>query len=280
MKSIKIKQRESLFLAIGAAILSLTLVLIGMRFELFGDRIPGLQRFCEIERPGFIKQPANTFSNLAFILFGIVLAVQNFFGKFSKNHNLIQSNTVYTNIFSLGLILTGAGSFAFHGNYAFWGSFFDLFGMYFLASFMLTYALMRLLKLSKIQFTIVFLVALTASSLAKIYLDNNIPVLGPLKVGEIIFGSYLLIGLSIELYFSFLKTVHVNKLFIFLAMGITALSFAIWNLSYGPGSLLCNPSSLLQGHALWHILDATAAFFFFQYYVSENNLISEYFGKD
>lgn len=276
MKSIKVKQRESLILAIGGTVFSLAIVIIGMKLELFGARIPGLQRFCEIERAGFIKQPANTFSNFAFIIFGIVLAIQNYFGKFSKNHNLIQTNTVYTNIFSLGLILTGAGSFAFHGNYAFWGSFMDLFGMFFLASFMLTYALMRLLKLSKLQFGIVFLVALTVSSLAKIYLDNNIPVLGPLKVGEIIFGSYLLVGLIIELYFSFLKSVSLNKLFIFLAIGITAFSFVIWNLSYGPGSLLCNPSSLLQGHALWHILDAVAAFFLFQYYVSENNLINRF----
>lgn len=263
------KQKQSLYLALGSAIVSFAIVIIGMQFGLFGDRIPGLQRFCEVERSGFIKQPANTFSNLAFIVYGLILAFQNFFGKFEKNDNLISNNTVFTNIFSLGLILTGAGSFAYHGNYAFWGSFFDLFGMFFLASFVLTYALMRFFNFKKLHFLMIFLVSLSVSSLVKIFIDKNVPVLGPLKISEIIFGLYLTIGIGIELYFSYFKKIGINRVFFALALVIATFSFIIWNLSYGPGSVLCNPNSLLQGHALWHILDATAGFIIFQYYVSE-----------
>jgi hypothetical protein len=43
-------------------------------------------------------------------------------------------------------------------------------------------------------------------------------------------------------------------------------AFAIWN---GTKEWLCDPHSLIQGHAIWHILGAAAAYFLFRYYASE-----------
>lgn len=47
------------------------------------------------------------------------------------------------------------------------------------------------------------------------------------------------------------------------------LSSAIW-LTGVDSHPWCHPYSYLQAHALWHILDATALYFLFRFYVSEN----------
>jgi hypothetical protein len=46
-------------------------------------------------------------------------------------------------------------------------------------------------------------------------------------------------------------------------------TLVIWNISQ-TGTSLCDPYSPLQGHAIWHILDAVAAFCLFMYYASEH----------
>ena len=35
------------------------------------------------------------------------------------------------------------------------------------------------------------------------------------------------------------------------------------------GGPLCRPESLAQGHALWHVLDALAAWFLYRFFASE-----------
>ncbi|MEP6663038.1 MAG: hypothetical protein ABJC04_05170, partial [Verrucomicrobiota bacterium] len=52
-----------------------------------------------------------------------------------------------------------------------------------------------------------------------------------------------------------------------------AISFGValvfWNL-WQTKSPLCDPHSLMQGHAVWHLLDALSLFFLFRFYVSEH----------
>jgi len=44
------------------------------------------------------------------------------------------------------------------------------------------------------------------------------------------------------------------------------VAFAIWNASK---AWLCQPHSLVQGHAIWHLLGAVSAYFLYRYYASE-----------
>ena len=44
------------------------------------------------------------------------------------------------------------------------------------------------------------------------------------------------------------------------------VAFAIWNASK---AWLCQPRSLVQGHAIWHLLGAVSAYFLYRYYASE-----------
>ena len=42
-------------------------------------------------------------------------------------------------------------------------------------------------------------------------------------------------------------------------------AFAIWNVTK---TWLCDPHSLLQGHAVWHLLCAVSAYLLYRYYAS------------
>ena len=50
------------------------------------------------------------------------------------------------------------------------------------------------------------------------------------------------------------------------ALGTILLAFAIWNATR---SRWCDPHSLLQGHAAWHLLDAVSAYLLFRLWASE-----------
>ncbi|HEX6559915.1 MAG TPA: hypothetical protein VF021_10645, partial [Longimicrobiales bacterium] len=50
------------------------------------------------------------------------------------------------------------------------------------------------------------------------------------------------------------------------AVGILALAFIIWSLDLL--GVLCRPASLLQGHAVWHLLGALSAAVLFRLYQS------------
>ena len=49
------------------------------------------------------------------------------------------------------------------------------------------------------------------------------------------------------------------------------VAFAIWNASQHG---LCDPQSLLQGHAVWHLLGAVSAYLLFRLWASERDYSS------
>jgi len=86
--------------------------------------------FCEAVRDGFIRQPINTYSNLAFVLAGLMMIA---FGRDDwsrgKRNNLMQSHRAYLLIFGFAAIVIGVGSFFYHASLTFIGQWFDLMGM-------------------------------------------------------------------------------------------------------------------------------------------------------
>ncbi len=92
------------------------------------------------------------------------------------------------------------------------------------------------------------------SSLYKI----NINILFPLLIVIVFLTScYYLLFVSKEHYFT-------NYLWASLAILLTA--GGIWILDRT--SVVCNPTSMFQGHALWHILNAASIMFIYLYYRS------------
>src|SRR5690606_35880219 len=100
--------------------------------------------FCELIRMDeTIRQPANTWSSMAFALVGLLIAAHAFRNIGYDN----ELSLVFALILSFALLAIGIGSAFFHASLTFWGQFVDVGSMYLLASFMLVYAWLRLYQL-------------------------------------------------------------------------------------------------------------------------------------
>ncbi len=112
--------------------------------------------FCEaINRVSVLKQPANTWSSYAFVVAGLFI---HFIYPRAVASSLRYS-PAHLYIFSISSVLVGFGSAFYHASLTFIGQFFDVFGMYLLANFLLVYSVERLWNLKRVTalFMYVFL---------------------------------------------------------------------------------------------------------------------------
>jgi hypothetical protein len=177
----------------------------------------------------------------------------------ARGVNPITAHAACPWVYGAALILTGAGSAFYHASLTFVGQFFDLMGMYFLASFILVYNLARLQPLEPRVFVVFYL--LLNFTLA--YLLFEAPMLR-----RYLFGTLLLAALVLEHRLRRRRSMQINNGFLQIALSLLVVAFATWVLDITRA--LCRPESWLQGHAAWHLLGAAAAGFLYFYYRSEN----------
>jgi len=202
--------------------------------------------FCEAIRSDGIKQPANTWSSLAFVVVAVLVLA-----RYAKR----PSKGAYSLLYVLALIVVGLGSAWFHATLTFRAQFADVLGMYLIATFALLYSIGRLRPLS-------------STALLSGYIATN-AVLAMLLywhpvVRRFVFALLLVAALSIEVIIRRRNgpessTRHLSK-----AAAIMGVAFIIWILDFTRA--LCRPESWIQGHAAWHILGAVAAWYLFRYY--------------
>ena len=215
--------------------------------------------FCEAIRPGAVAQPANTWSSFGFVLVGLLVMRQSGEDLRLLKQNLMTRWRAYPILFGAALIITGLGSAFYHASLTFAGQFFDVMGMYLIASFIMLYNISRLKTLSGKNFVIAYL--LVNALLA--FLLINYPTLRRYIFGLIIFATLLP-----EYRLRQTRTLLINNFFIKAAWGTLILAFVIWTLDIT--KIICNPTGWLQGHAFWHLLGAVAGGFLYLYYRSEN----------
>lgn len=215
--------------------------------------------FCEAIRPGTIAQPANTWSSFGFVLVGLLVIRQSREDMRQRKANLLTRQRAYPVLFGMALLITGLGSAFYHASLTFVGQFFDLMGMYFIASFIMLYNISRLKTLSGKNFVIVYI--LINALLA--FLLIQYPALR-----RYIFGAMIFATLWPEYRLRRTRTLVINNFFLQAAWGTLILAFVIWTLDLT--KIFCNPTSWLQGHALWHLLGAVAGGFLYLYYSSES----------
>jgi len=246
------------------AIVSFSLFLIAVANGWFGETGDTGAVFCEAEHTGLIKQPANTWSNLAFMFFGLLIAFQLSAGKFSENRNSITQNIFYGTFFSCLVVLLGPGSMAMHATQTPVGGFFDMLSMYLVASFMTAYALQRYFNLSTVYFILIFSGALISCIIANF---SDVDFIFE-HFGNTAFAFYILLAIVVEMLNTYQKRLQHTRAWGFGGIAFLLTAFIIWNLSRTDAPF-CDPSSIVQGHAIWHILDACAAYCLFRYYASE-----------
>jgi hypothetical protein len=231
--------------------------------------------FCEALGLGFIRQPIDTWSNLAFVLIGLLI-LEDVLRPSSNRSSRLAHRRTYGFVYVCAMILIGLGSWFYHASLTFVGQWFDVMGMYLLGTFMVLYSFARLRPLGNRTFAISYVLFNFALAISLIVVP---------ELRRYLFGALLVVTIFLEVRvrrrrrnwvspsereFTHERSnpVSGSLRYFSAALLIYGLAQFIWTLDLN--HIVCDPTGLLQGHAVWHILTATSAGLLYWYYRSEN----------
>jgi hypothetical protein len=210
--------------------------------------------FCEALSPTGLVQPINSFSSLAFVLAGIAGILV--WTKMKDRKDILEATLILA--FSLILMFIGFSSFYYHANLSFIGQFLDIFSMYLFGTLLTVGALVRRGKLSGRNAIILFIaINIMLGVFQYVYPEAR----------RILFALILLPGIVLELLPGTVGGAWARQKMKYLLIGIGLLigAYVIWILDQN--NIVCWPGSLIQGHAVWHILGAVAGFMIILHYI-------------
>ena len=210
--------------------------------------------FCETPRLGaLILQPANSWSSYGYVFAGLLMILL----AAGRDWVTAMPRGAAT-LFGVAAIAVGLGSVMLHATLTLWGQFFDVLGMYLVASFMLVSALSRWLRIPD-RMAAGLYVVLCCALVAVLIAEP--------EVRRWLFAVELVLAIVVEMGFARPYRAGARVRYYVLGIAAKAVAFAIWNLDQH--GIVCAPASLLQGHAAWHLLGAVAIWMTFSYYRSE-----------
>lgn len=218
-------------------------------------------QYCETLHPGLVKQPANTWSNLGFVVVGLAIGVlarrDALDGRGPRNR--MRDTAVYPSLYAAAATFLGPGSMAMHASTTDWGRLIDSYSMQLWIAFPVCYGFVRLKNLS---------VPVFLSAYAALVALLGLGVLADAVPGTIVFGALVAVFCLVELAVRLRAPAGGRYAWLGLAAAAFALAFAVWLPSH-TGGPLCAPGSLLQGHAAWHLLSSVAVGAIYLFYRSE-----------
>jgi Ceramidase len=230
---------------------------LAARGEWLGADVGRGNEFCEAARSGWLKQPANSLSNLGFVVAGVLI------GWHAGRPEGRLARAGLATSYAVVVVLLGPGSMAMHATQTTLGGHLDMTSMFLVASFAAAYALMRAVGRGTAFFAAVFVIALLCCELVE-RIPSELPVV--MHAGNLVFGALLVLTIVIEVRLRRDGPVGDVR-WIWGAVGSIAVAFVVWNLSKNDAPL-CDPHSLLQGHAAWHLLCAVSAYCLYRYWNS------------
>lgn len=260
--------------------------------------------FCEAIGSGLIRQPINTWSNLAFVMVGgwVLLRLKS---KAGSENTLKRVSTRFGWqtpisiggfagwIYGSACIAIGLGSMVYHASLSFVGQWLDVMSMYLLGVFMMLYAAARLksdesrrvpkrqgisapmkrITGRPLRFLAAARLRMThaGAAFATGYITINL-ALGLLLIvwpeaRRYVFGALIVIALGLEMILQRRRLTTANPRRLIAALGVYVVAQIIWTLDLN--HIICDPTSVLQGHAVWHVLTAASAGLMYGYYQSE-----------
>lgn len=203
--------------------------------------------FCEASICGWIRQPANTWSNVGFLVVGVVILRR-------------ARKTEARHLSGLGYIVlaTAFGSAFFHASETLLGRFLDWAGMYLGASYMLSVNVRRWLRWPRGRIRVLF----WANFLVLMALMTPQALRAP-STYYMLEMSFCCVTVEAFLFIRDRRTTNYTWLVRYWTVFLVA--YGLWHLDVR--RVLCDPGNhWISGHALWHLLDAVALAFLFEFY--------------
>jgi hypothetical protein len=216
--------------------------------------------YCEAPVSGPVatlgKQPANTWSNLFPILAGLAILVMagRDRGRAGLSANPMTGGGLCPVLFGLVVLLLGPGSMAFHGSLTRFGGWLDTLSMIAFISLLLVYDAVRLLRFdgNRSGFLVAYGAILGLLGALTWVIDGS---------GTPVFAVLVAIAVLLEAWICLRSPMGISRTavpWLLAAVGTFGLALVVWRLSW-TGAPLCDPTSLIQGHAVWHGLAAAVA---------------------
>lgn len=202
--------------------------------------------------PTGVRQPASTLSALTPIVFGAAILFWLDLAR-GSTANPMAFRSTYSMLYGFLVIFLGIGSIYFHGSLTRIGGFVDNFSMLLYITFLIVYNLFRVRMIDTRPIYFVVLLFLLNSILA-------IPVYVIDDLGTALFAALVIVYIVIEVWIIATAPGGVRRKPVWFIVSVAAFAVAmiVWRLSW-TGGAWCDPDSLLQGHALWHVLSMAIA---------------------
>ncbi|MEQ8846872.1 ceramidase domain-containing protein [Botrimarina sp.] len=226
--------------------------------------------FCEANRPGPIAQPINTWSNAAFLAVGLAIGYRSWrdvaAAKAPGWGNWLVTTVRYPASYAAAVVGIGLASGAMHASTTAWAAELDLLSMHLWGAWCIAFATTRLFRAGDPTFLRVF-AAVTTVLLARIALGH------PLGVkGSTLFGAMIVTAIGVEVVGRLrnYRRYRIETGYLAWAVGMFLVAYAT-NLVGKNGGRYCDPYSVWQAHAVWHVLCAGSAGFVYLYGRSERS---------
>lgn len=233
------------------------------------------QCFCEhnyMER--FIRQPMNTWSNLAFLFFGVAILQQSL-SKESGQTTLSRLTTNYLKrqpiigiCYGILLCILFTGSFMFHASLTIFFGITDMIGTYGIPLFLGMIAITRIsVYHKKLKENTAAILCVTITFI----LGFSLAIHWIIFINMIItFASLLSVAAIAAAYLFTRNDLQFNKKLFAMIFAVILLACTLWILDHN--NILCSPYSKIQGHSFWHVLNAAAAYLMYEYFYSEKEV--------
>jgi hypothetical protein len=216
--------------------------------------------FCEAFHTGGVVQPLSAYSNLFYILAGLMILGTRDWPDREARGNRMARRRGHIAGYGWAVVAIGATSFFFHVSLTHIGRWLDYMGMYAFAGYALVYSLARLRRWSDATFVVAYGLLLAALGVLWFAAPGyRRPLLGGVILGVI----------AVEAAAHWLRRpLRIRTGWLLAALGSFLVAYAV-NMSDESGAI-CVPGSPWQWHAVWHFLTAASTVLLYVYYRSED----------
>jgi hypothetical protein len=216
--------------------------------------------FCEAFHSGGVVQPQSSYSNLFYILAGLLILGAGGLAGREPHSNLMTRRRRYIAGFGWAVVAIGITSLFFHVSLTRVGRWLDYMGMYAFTAYALLYGLARLRRWNGAAFLTLY--GLLLAELGVLWFvapGYRRPLLGTLILGIVAVEA---VAHRVR------RPMRIRTRYLTAALGCFLAAYAINMLD--EGGVICHPNGLLQWHAVWHFLTAASTMLLFLYYRSED----------
>jgi len=211
----------------------------------WGGLPPANLTFCEEDRCAWITQPANTWSNVGFLVVGLVVL------RLARREGARAARW-----FGPIAIVNAFTSSLLHGTGTFMGQAADQIGMFLESALFVTLSLARWRGWPASRLA-VFWLALTAASAGLLLRFETL--------GIALFAAHVVAFAAIELRLLLRDRWTTNYRPLAAVVGLFALSYGLWWLD--ELRIVCDPKNhVFTLHSAWHLLGAASFYFWFRFY--------------